>query len=316
VCSSDPVRDALTKYFDIQGHVKYSLASQFLPYIKNSEQKAWLENLLIKEHRGEFKKYFDENALSVSDLLTGELSSCAIPLTDFLHIVPVIQPRYYTISSSSSCFPTSVHITVSVTEYLLASGKKFRGLCTGYLQNLQSNIDTCRIFVKESSFRLPKQLSTPIIMIGPGTGIAPMRALLQERKWQQQQQPNSKEPSRNVLYFGCKNRDVDFIYRDEFEAHVQDGTLTEMHLAFSRDQAEKVYVQHLMVAPANADAIMADINNGAYIFVCGATSMGTDVNEALVSVVQSKKNVSRVEAAAFVKKLQASGRYVQELWST
>ena len=99
-----------------------------------------------------------------------------------LHILPTMQPRYYTISSSSSVHPDRVHITVSVTDFKLPSGRRFRGLTSSYLQGLQGGRDSCRVFVRASTFKLPKNMKTPITMIGPGTGIAPMRALLQERE--------------------------------------------------------------------------------------------------------------------------------------
>jgi len=306
------VSDVLTKYLDIQGMPKFSTVSQLLPYVTDATQKAWLARLLRKENRAEFKSFIEDNARSICDLLIEELSSCAIPLSDFLHIAPFIQPRYYTISSSSSCFPKSIHITVSLTEYNLATGRPFTGLCSGFIKSLGDR--ACKVFVKPSTFRLPKSLSTPITMVGPGTGIAPMRALLQDRSFQQRKAAGAVAP-RNTLYFGCKYRDVDFIYSDELEEYRQDGTLTDLHLAFSRDQQKKVYVQHLISEESNACSLMADINGGGFVFVCGATSMGSDVYEAIVSVVEKEKALSKAAAVEFVKKLQSTGRYVQELWS-
>lgn len=243
------VREALTQYFDIHGVPRHGTLLQLVPYITDPAQLAWLMSLLSKENRPKFKSTVEDGGKSLYDLIVNELSSCKIPLQDFLHIAPYMQPRYYTISSSSSCFPDTVHITVSVTDYVLPSGKRFRGLCSSYLQRLGAGnaAAKCRIFVRASTFRLPRSLSTPIVLIGPGTGIAPMRALLQERSYQGKHKGVKKgEPiaGSNTLYFGCKNREVDFLYSDELAEFEKRGELTKLHLAFSRDQKQKVKSIH------------------------------------------------------------------------
>lgn len=309
------VREAFTQFFDIQGPVKQALLKHLVPYVTDRQQSVWLMDLLNKDNRNALKKLVEEDGKSLVDLLANELSSCKIPLSDLLHIVPHIQPRYYTISSSSSCFPDVVHITVSITEYQLKHGKKFVGLTSGYLKDFAPRAQKCRVFVRPSSFRLPASLSTPIVMIGPGTGLAPMRALLQERKFQQAAQ-KAKTPATNVLFFGCKNRDVDYIYRDELEAYEKEGVLTKLHTAFSRDSAKKVYVQNLMAQPETAAELLdLVIKQKAYIYVCGATAMGTDVMHTFINILQEQNNMTAAQATAFVKDLQDKGRYVQELWT-
>ena len=305
------VRDILTRYYDIKGLPRVSTVAQLLPYVTDRAQAAWLSSLLRKEKRAHLKAYIEDNGKSIADLIVNELSAIQLPLVDFLHIMPHMQPRYYTISSSSSVHPDSVHITVSVTAFALKSGRPFRGLCSGYLQDKAAG-SKLRIFVRASSFRLPKSLGTPVVMIGPGTGIAPMRALLQERQFQSKKE---NVASSNTLYFGCKSKSADYIYEDELSAFVEDKTLGKLHLAFSRDQQQKVYVQHLMMRDENAKALMHSIDQGGYVFVCGATSMGTDVLEALCSIVMTARGTDRASAADVVKGLQAKGRYVQELWS-
>jgi len=305
------VRDALTQYFDIHGLPRHGMIAQLLPYITDQAQANWLKTMLHKDNRAQFKQYFEESAKSLFDLLIHELTSCKIPLVDFFHIAPYMQPRYYTISSSSSCFPNVVHITVAITRKLLSNGKVFNGLCSNYLDGLSPK-SLCRVFVRASSFRLPKSLNDPIILIGPGTGIAPMRALLQERQYRSKQ---SKGSNKNILYFGCKKKNVDFIYHDELEAFKSNGTLTQFHIAFSREQSKKVYVQHLLTRDEDAKAIVTDIDKGAYIYVCGATQMGHDVNEAIISILMKHKNLNQKAAADLVSNLQKQGRFVQELWT-
>eukprot|EP01032_Pedospumella_encystans_P018505 gene18505-21066_t len=306
------VREALTLYYDIQGPVKQALLKHLIPYVTDAEQLAWLNNVLHKDNRALLKALSEEHGKNLVDLLTNELSSCKIPLSDILHIVPFIQPRYYTISSSSSVHPDNVHVTISITEFEFKNGKNFTGLTSGYVT---SDCINARVFVRPSSFRLPAQLSTPIVMIGPGTGLAPMRALLQERKFQQAAQKPATAP-KNVLFFGCKHRNVDYIYRDELEAYQKEGVLTSYYTAFSRDTKNKVYVQNLMTQPDTAKELLSLlIDQGAYVYVCGATAMGTDVMAAFVKIFQEQNNMSAAQATAFVKELQDKGRYVQELWT-
>lgn len=248
-------RDVLTRFLDIKGIPSVFTLTQLIPYVTDAAQKQGLRNLLSKDKRSELHKMIEAGGRSISDLLSsgGELSSCKIPLRDFMHIIPHIQPRYYTISSSSSCFPDSIHITVSVTEF--GSVLRRKGLCSGYLQGLEAGKSTCRVFVRPSTFKLPTEVSTPIIMIGPGTGVAPMRGLLQERKFHGLQ-------GKNTLFFGCKNRDLDYIYKSEMDSHVEGKALTNLHLAFSREQKEKLYVQHLIGSTEQAKELVTDLDAG------------------------------------------------------
>eukprot|EP01038_Epipyxis_sp_PR26KG_P006475 gene6475-8907_t len=307
------VKEILQYFFDLQGIMKHSLVSCFVPYINDANQRNWLIDLLKNENRSKFKAFIEEGGVSLVELFGNELSSCKIPLPDLLHILPHMQPRYYTISSSSSCHPSTVHITVSVTEYSLRSGKKFRGLCSGFLQDLAPDAGSCRVFVRPSSFRLPKSLSTPILMIGPGTGIAPMRALLQERQFLQNKQKSS---SLNILYFGCKHNNVDFIYRDELMEFKSSGTLRDLHMAFSRDSSQKIYVQTLLSRKEDAvEIIRLLLNEDLHVYVCGATAMGHDVLSALTNNLKLYNDMTLTQAAAHMKELQDKGRYVQELWT-
>jgi NADPH-ferrihemoprotein reductase len=305
------IRDILTVYLDLQGVPRYDTVNKLVPYINDPGQLLWLKQLLSKESRSGFKSFIEENGKSVSDLIITELSSIKITIAELVHIVPFNQPRFYTISSSSSCFPSSVHITVSVTEKTLNNGKLFRGLCSGYLQNSSK----CRIFVRASSFRLPKSLNTPIVMIGPGTGFAPMRALLQERKFQSLKSGNKVNNVSNTLYFGCQNRNIDYIYNDEIEKYNDEGTISKLNLAFSREKNEKVYVQHLLSEESNSLHLMEVINSGGYIFVCGSTKMGSDVHEAILNIIVKHKGQGMASAKDFVHGLQTQQRYIQELWS-
>jgi NADPH-ferrihemoprotein reductase len=328
------IGEALTMYYDINGPPRAATVARFIPYITDPKQKEWLETMVSKENRHSFPEFVYSNGISITSLLTNELSSCKMPLSDFLNIVPFLQPRFYTISSSSAVHPHSIHATVSVTRETKASGKVVQGICSTYLAGVTPG-SSCRVYLRASSFKLPQDISAPVIMIGPGTGIAPMRAILQERALQRSQS-GSDVCGKNTLYFGCRRRDEDFIYEDELREYEQSGVLDVLHLAFSREGAKKVYVQNLMRIPENATAIIQDLEKGGFLYVCGATSMGTDVQAALAEIfttVKGKSGIfiflvtctycceslligaSKEEAASFVKKLQDQGRYVQELWS-
>jgi len=304
------VRDVLTLYLDIQGPIKQSVLKHLVPYVTDAKQLEWLKNVISQSSI--IKQLVDENNTSLFDLLIHELDSCKIPLVDFLHIVPYIQPRFYTISSSSSCHPDIVHITISITAYKLKSGKVFTGLTSGFIKNLQPRSSKCRVFVRASSFRLPKSIDTPIIMVGPGTGLAPMRALLQERGYLKE---IHGKIGLNVLFFGCKNQSVDYIYRDELENFEKSEVLNHFYKAFSRDSTAKEYVQHLMIKSEISPELMQLIDAGAYVYVCGATAMGADVMATFQSIVQKSKNINPIKAVAYVKEMQEQGRYIQELWT-
>jgi NADPH-ferrihemoprotein reductase len=162
------VRDILTKYFDIHGAPRHGTVAQLLPYVSDMAQQNWLRDLVKSENRSKFKAYVEDGCRSLYDVISTELTSLQIPLSDLLHILTYLQPRYYTISSSSSLYPDTIHATVSVTEHKAPSGKVFKGLCSNYLASLKAS-SKVKIFVRPSTFRLPKSLSVPIVMIGPGT---------------------------------------------------------------------------------------------------------------------------------------------------
>lgn len=308
-------RHLLTHYVDIQGIPRKSVLAQFNAYLSDKSQQEWLKNITCIAQKEQYLKVIEQEGRSFVSLLANELSSCKIPLEDLLHIVPTIQPRDYTIASSSSVHPNSIHLTVSVTERVSPTGAKVEGLCSNFLKRLiNTGSQSCKMFVRDSSFRLPKSLSTPIIMIGPGSGIAPMRALLQERIFLAKKE--NKTDVVNVLYFGCRSRDIDYLYKDELLAAESDGSLTSLQLAFSREQDKKVYVQDVMKRPENASSLCRMIlDEGAYVYVCGATGMGQSVHEAFAHILSAERGMTTAAANDLLKDMQKKHIYVQELWS-
>jgi len=149
-------------------------------------------------------------------------------------------------------------------------------------------------------------------MVGPGTGIAPMRALLQERGYMQKEKGLMVGP--NFLYFGCKSRSLDYLYEDELKIFQEKGTLTRLYTAFSREQKNKVYVQHLLLENARETWDLME-NQGGFIYVCGGVKMGKDVIEALVKIISEVGGLCSTDAKIYVERLAQDGRLVQELWA-
>ena len=306
------VRECLERYCDLTGSPRRSDLKQLAPYARDEMDRKALLRMSSKEGKAEYKEKIVEGFIGIGDIVTRLCSSIVCPLEHFVMVCPRLQPRYYTISSSSTVHPETIHITYALLEDEKKTGGKFTGLCSGFLSSLSKG-DMVRVFVRDSTFRLPKQPERPVIMIGPGTGIAPMRAILQERGYEKKSIGEIAQGP-NILYFGCKNRSLDYIYRDELEAFSNEGTLTQLHLAFSREQAEKVYVQHLL-AKRGAETWKLIDDGKASIFVCGAVKMGADVDHTLQDIIVEHGGMSRDKAKAYLGKLQTAGRFVQELWS-
>lgn len=304
------VREFLTRYCDLTGAPRRSELKLLAAYATDPIDQKALLRLSSKEGKAEYKE-------KVTDALTGMVHilqrcpSITLPLEHFVDICPRLQPRFFTVSSSSSVYPKSVHLTVAVTKKERADGTLFQGVCSTFLAQQKPSKDVVRVFVRPSTFRLPEDTTKPILMIGPGTGVAPMRALLQERAFQKK---HGKKVGSNILYFGCRKAEWDFLYKDEMQAWQKDGTLTELYLAFSRAQKQKVYVQNLLKDHSQPTWDLLE-QQGAYVYVCGAVQMGHDVGETLQSIVVECGKRTPEQAKAYLSKLAQDGRYVQELWA-
>lgn len=301
------VRECLTRYLDLTSAPRRSDLKHLIHYAKDAIDRKALQRLSSKEGKKEYKDKIMDGYVGVVDLLK-LCPSLSIPLEHLISVCHFLLPRFYTIASSSSEFPNQVHLTVSVTQAKRKDGSTFNGVCSTHLANAKS----VRVFNRPSTFRLPEDPSKPIILIGPGTGIAPMRALLQERRYQRDVQ--KKNIGSNTLYFGCKKRSLDFLYQDELEAMQKENVLNNMYLAFSREKKQKVYVQHLLTQNAQETWGIVD-SKGASIYVCGGVRMGHDVTEALTNIAMSQGSMTAQEAKDYMTKLASDGRFVQELWA-
>ena len=223
---------------------------------------------------------------------------------DFVGLLRPMPPRLYSIASSISAHPEEVHLTVAVVRYM-GNGRKRKGVCSSYLAERVGDTIPC-YFHPNKNFKLPEDSSTPIIMVGPGTGIAPFRAFIEERKAQ-------GSSGKNWLFFGDRTKNTDYLYGDEWEAYRKDGILNQLDLAWSRDQAEKIYVQHKMLEK-KAD-LWSWLNDGAVFYVCGdASRMAKDVDQALRSIAHSEGGMSEEDAGFWVKNLQKERRYLKDIY--
>jgi sulfite reductase (NADPH) flavoprotein alpha-component len=224
---------------------------------------------------------------------------------EFIDTLAKLLPRMYSISSSLKAHPDKVHFTIDVVHYE-SRGRKRKGVCSTFLAERADKVPV-PVFPNTSKFRLPEDTSTPIIMVGPGTGIAPFRAFLQER-----QAVGAK--GKNWLFFGSQHEHCNYFYREELEQYQKDKLLTRCDCAWSRDSSEKSYVQHKMLA--NAAEIWKWLDGeGAQFFVCGdARRMAKDVDAALRKIIQDKGGKSEEETNAYVEKLKADKRYKRDVY--
>lgn len=219
-----------------------------------------------------------------------------------------LQPRLYSISSSPVAYPDEVHLTVGVVRYRRPGCQRLRkGTASTFLTERLDPGQTARIFLQPShGFRLPERGDTPVIMIGPGTGIAPFRAFLQERQ-------ALRARGANWLFFGDQRRDSNYLYQDEIETYLRTGVLTHIDTAFSRDQPEKVYVQHRMLA--NAARLWEWLEAGAHVYVCGdAQRMARDVDATLQQIVAEQGRRSPADARAYISALARAGHYQRDVY--
>jgi NADPH-ferrihemoprotein reductase len=300
------VRECLSRYLDLTSAPRRSDLKLLANYATDKLDRQVLLRLASKDGKAEYKEKITEGYVGICDLLQ-LCPSLQIPLEHLCSICHWLLPRYYTIASSSLVHPQSIHLTVAVTQNKRSNGRLFEGVCSTHLAKRQAGTDTVRIIVRPSTFRLPSDTSKPILMIGPGTGIAPMRALIQERVYQ-------KAAGRNILYFGCKREDLDYLYQDELMAWQANGAL-DLNVAFSRaNPTTKEYVQHLLQRQASETYDLIH-RQGAYIYVCGGVKMGHDVTETLKQLCVEHGEMSFDQAKDYLAKLAGDGRFVQELWA-
>jgi sulfite reductase (NADPH) flavoprotein alpha-component len=301
----EPVNGELMKLSDaLRTHFEIKLpGKELIEEIASRSGDQELNALLLSGDKEKLSDYLWGR--DILDLLL-QFPGVEFSAAEFLRLLKPLQHRAYSISSSGKKHPDSVHLTVASVRYD-AHGRQHKGVCSTYLADLVNEETDVRIFfTPNNNFRVPADDNLPMIMVGPGTGIAPFRAFLQEREFRQ-------APGKNWLFFGDRNASTDFIYRDEIEAMQANGLLTKLDLAFSRDQAEKIYVQDRM--KEHGAELYAWLEQGGYFFVCGdAYRMAKDVDQALHDVIREHGKKTLVEAVEYVNQLKKDKRYVRDVY--
>ena len=296
--NSAPLGQALKNEFDVSGLTK-SVLKKYNQFAQSDK----IEALLDPENAAGLKEYLWGR--EVVDLLS-DFPVTGMTAGDFCSVLRKITPRLYSIASSPLAHPGEVHLTIAVLRYQ-SHGRDREGVCSTYAAERVGVGETMPVFLHhDKHFKLPEDGNTPIIMVGPGTGIAPFRAFVEERA-------ATGADGRSWLFFSDRNRETDFLYGEEFERYHADGKLTRIDLAFSRDQEEKVYVQHRMLE--NGAELYAWLNDGAMFYVCGdASRMAGDVHEALITIAEREGGQSREAAEAWLKQLQDDRRYLRDVY--
>jgi sulfite reductase (NADPH) flavoprotein alpha-component len=302
------LRAALTNYYDLK-NVKPELIAHIAqaatdPADRDKAKELLLESTSLTRNR-RLRDYL--YGREVADVLAA-FSSFKPEVEELLKQMKPLQPRYYSISSSPVVDGQCVGVTAAVLRYTTL-GKARTGVATTFLADRVEVGESCPIFISRNpEFRLPDDNSKPIIMVGPGTGIAPFRAFMQERV-------AKKATGQNLLYFGCRHQEKDFLYRKELEDWAQAGLLS-LRTAFSRDQKEKVYVQHRLIE--DAEIIWKLLEEGrAHVYVCGdGKAMAEDVQNALLRIFKEQGEKDEAGALLYLQVLEKTKRYQRDVWIT
>ena len=296
-----PLRAALSEKLALAGPTR-RIVETLAARASNPAEKARLAGLLGEEAKDVLAEYLRQREFV--DLLA-EFPSARLAPQEFVDHLRRLMPRLYSIASSPRLHPTEVHLTVEVVRYE-SNGRSRVGVCSSFLgDRVQVGGAPIPVFVSHSHFGPPEDPAKDAIMVGPGTGIAPFRAFVQERA-----APGS---GRNWLFFGDRHRATDFLYEDEWRQALAEGRLARLDTAFSRDQGVKVYVQDRM--RENAPELWAWVKAGAHFYVCGdARRMAKDVDTALHDVIAEQSGMNPADTTAYVKQMKKDRRYQRDVY--
>jgi sulfite reductase (NADPH) flavoprotein alpha-component len=293
------LRDALLR--------DYSITQPTPKFLKAIAERAsaapLLQEMLDPERKQDLETYLW--GMEVIDFLS-EHPSVKFSPEEFVGLLTKLQPRLYSVASSLRAYPEQVHFIVDVIRYE-SHGRLRKGVCSSFLADRADNVPVPVYPSSAKHFHLPEDPSLPIVMVGPGTGVAPFRAFLQERA-------ALGAKGKNWLFYGAQREGCDFAYREEFDRFKRDGILTRLDCAWSRDQAHKIYVQHRLLE--NGAEIWKWIDSeGGQFFVCGdARRMAKDVDAALRKIVLEQGGKTVEQASEYVEKLKTDKRYKRDVY--
>ncbi|KAG7319625.1 hypothetical protein KOW79_016768 [Hemibagrus wyckioides] len=310
-------RTALTHYLDITNPPRTNVLYELAQYASDPKDQENMRKMASSSPEGKalYQSWVLDACRNILAILE-DLPSLQPPIDHLCELLPRLQARYYSIASSSKVHPNSIHICAVVVEYKTKTNRINKGVATNWLKAKQPTDNghkaTVPMYIRKSQFRLPFKASNPVIMIGPGTGIAPFMGFIQERAWLKEQ---GKDVGETVLYFGCRHKAEDFLYQEELEVFEKAKALTRLNVAFSRDQEHKIYVQHLL--KKNKEDVWRQIHaENAHIYICGdARNMARDVQTIFYEIAEELGGMTRTQATDYIKKLMTKGRYSQDVWS-
>lgn len=300
------IRECAEDYWDIQSVPRKYFFELLSHFTTSDMERDKLHEFCSSEGQQELYDYCNRPKRSIVEVLQDFPDACSnIPLEYYFDLIPQIKPRSFSIASSIVANPGEAHLLVAVVEYKTILKKPRQGLCSTWLSQRKSG-DVVPVWIKRGSIQLPPTKQTPVIMVGPGTGVAPFRSFVQERTVQ--------ELGQNVLFFGCRNKSKDFYCASEWSTLAKKGLL-QLFTAFSRDQEEKEYVQHAMLRESGRLWNLLN-HEGAWFLLAGnAKQMPADVLNALQTIVQTEGNMKEEEAEQFLKMLEKTYRLQTETWS-
>ncbi|XP_001519075.4 methionine synthase reductase [Ornithorhynchus anatinus] len=325
----------LTWCLEIRAVPKKAFLRALVEHTGDAAEKRRLQELCSKQGAADYNRFIRDSCVCLLDLLRA-FPTCRPPLGLLVEHLPKLQARPYSCASSSLFHPGKLHFAFNIVEFPLCPARK--GVCTGWLAKLiapvlqpygsarregdeQSVAPKITIFSRTTnSFHLPSDTSVPVIMVGPGTGVAPFIGFLQHRQKLQEQYPNGSF-GEMWLFFGCRHRDRDYLFRDELGRFLQNGTLTHLKVSFSREVpdgpeiASPKYVQdNLRLCAREVARIL--LREKGYFYVCGdAKNMARDVNDVLIEILTSEAEVEKLEALKILATLREEKRYLQDIWS-
>ena len=290
------LREALTTYFEITLLTR-KIVQQAAEFTENEELQKLVENA------AELKEYC--NGRDLLDLFR-DFGPWKATAQEIVSLLRKMTPRLYSIASSISAHPEEVHLTIGAVRYH-THGRDRKGVCSVLVAERVGEGDALPVFIQPNKhFHLPESGETDIIMVGPGTGIAPFRSFIEERAV-------TNARGRSWLFFGDQHAASDFLYQNELEQYQKDGVLTRLETAFSRDTEQKVYVQHKMLE--NSKELFQWLENGAYFYVCGDKQyMAKDVHNTLIDVIEKEGAMTREAAEAYLNDMQKKGRYQRDVY--
>ncbi|HEO8420118.1 assimilatory sulfite reductase (NADPH) flavoprotein subunit [Niallia sp. FSL W8-0635] len=291
-------REALLTYYEITVLTK-PLLQKFSEIASNPS----LDELLAKGNEDKLKAYL--NGRDLLDLIQ-DFGPIQIDAQTFVSLLRKLPTRLYSIASSYQANPDEVHLTIGAVRYH-ANGRDRNGVCSVQIAERIQPGDKLPIYVQNNeNFKLPENPDTPIIMVGPGTGVAPFRSFLQERE-------EIGATGKSWLFFGDQHFVTDFLYQTEWQNWLKDGVLTKMNIAFSRDTAEKVYVQHRMLE--HSKELFEWLEEGAVLYICGDEKhMAHDVHQTLLAIIQKEGQMSLEKAEEYVAAMNQNKRYQRDVY--